>query len=285
MRPFPRLFLHASFLCALILVMAAGAESARAQVRLEARYAVTMTGIPIGKATWTTSIGADHYDAAASGRASGLLAVLVSGEGSINVEGAVRDGRLLPTNFTSKITREEERSEFKMVLDNGDVTQLDATAPLKEDDRVPVTDADRKGIIDPISAMLIPVAGTGTVLAQEACQRTLPIFDGRRRYDLALSFKRMDKVKAAKGYAGAVVVCAVALKPVAGYRTSSRLVKLLSGRDIELWLAPIADTRVLGPFRLSIASMVGSMVIQAIRFETTIATAMRAPMTASPKLQ
>jgi len=31
-------------------------------------------------------------------------------------------------------------------------------------------------------------------LNKETCQRTLPIFDGRQRYDLQLEFKRLDKV-------------------------------------------------------------------------------------------
>ena len=37
------------------------------------------------------------------------------------------------------------------------------------------------------------------------------------RYDLQLAFKRMDKVKAEKGYQGPVVVCAVYFTPIAGY--------------------------------------------------------------------
>jgi hypothetical protein len=44
-------------------------------------------------------------------------------------------------------------------------------------------------------------------LPQEACQHTLPIFDGHQRYDLKLAFKRMDQVTAEKGYSGPVVVC------------------------------------------------------------------------------
>jgi Protein of unknown function (DUF3108) len=277
MRPIPRVILRASLVCAALLI-AAGAEHAQAQGKLDARYAITMTGISIGKARWTAAIGRDHYTAAASGRASGILAVLIKGEGAIQVEGAVQDGRLLPTGFTSKITRDHEQSEFKMTLEAGNVTRLDITETDKSKDRVPVTDADRRGIIDPVSAMLIPVAGSGEVLTQDACRRTLPIFDGRRRYDLALRFKRMDKVKADKGYQGAVVVCGVALKPIAGYRRSSRLVKLLAGRDIELWLAPIAGTRVLAPFRLSIASMVGNMVVRATQFEAADTTAQHATM-------
>ena len=66
-----------------------------------------------------------------------------------------------------------------------------------------------------MTASLLRVPGNGSLLAPEACQRTLPVFDGRLRYDLALAYKRMDKVKAEKGYAGPVLVCSVDFSPIA----------------------------------------------------------------------
>jgi hypothetical protein len=76
-------------------------------------------------------------------------------------------------------------------------------------------------------------------------------------------------VKAAKGYQGPVVVCSITFQPIAGHRADSKLVKYLSqGRDMELWLAPIAGTRVLAPFRLSVTNIIGNIVIEASQFET-----------------
>ena len=49
----------------------------------------------------------------------------------------------------------------------------------------------------------------------------------------------------------------------------SALVKYLDGREIELTLAPIAGTRLLAPFRLSVANMLGDIVIEATAFETS----------------
>jgi hypothetical protein len=128
----------------------------------------------------------------------------------------------------------------------------------------------------------VQVGGSGAVVAAEACQRTLPIFDGRRRFDLTLSFKRLDQVKA-KGYAGPAVVCAVAFKAIAGHRVGSPLVKYLGGREIELTLAPIGGTRLLAPFRLSIANMLGDIVVEATAFaaSTTPATADAQPAAAA----
>jgi hypothetical protein len=160
-----------------------------------------------------------------------------------------------------------------MTVSGGAVVKLVAETPKPVADRVPITDAHRLGIVDPVTALLIPAAGRGAA-TREACERTLPVFDGRRRYDLTLTFKRMGKVKAEKGYAGPVAVCAVKFTARAGHRANSSLVKFLSeGRDIELWLAPVAGARLLAPYRVSVASMFGSLIVEATRFEVVTQTA------------
>jgi hypothetical protein len=64
---------------------------------------------------------------------------------------------------------------------------------------------------------------------------------------------------------------------------SNTLVKYVSeGREMEIALAPIAGTRWLAPFRLSIGSTLANLVIEANRFEANART--EAPFT-NPKAQ
>jgi hypothetical protein len=255
-------------------------DAARADSRLAAHYGVWVAGLSVGKTDIDLVIGAVEYTNAANGRASGLLRALVTGEGTLSTRGAVIDGRLLPASFSAKTVGDDETSSVTMTIENGDVKDVTAETSAPDAERVALTADHRKGIVDPLSALLVPVGGSGEVVAAEACQRTLPIFDGRRRFDLALSFKRLDRVKAAKGYAGPVVVCAVKVKAIAGHRVGSALVKYLDGREIELTLAPIAGTRLLAPFRLSIANMLGDIVVEATAFETSTAPTESAAATA-----
>jgi Protein of unknown function (DUF3108) len=116
----------------------------------------------------------------------------------------------VPTTFTSKIVSSAETSDVTMALDEGgNVEDLRATPPSRSN-LVPVTKANRQGIVDPLTALLFTAAASGEGLSEEACRRKLPIFDGHQRYDLKLAFKRMDQMTAEKGYAGSVVVCSVA---------------------------------------------------------------------------
>jgi hypothetical protein len=254
-------------------------DAARADSRLEARYTVSVAGIPIGKSEINVVIGSATYTTSASGRASGVLRALVSGEGSVVTRGTLADGRLIPASFTSSISRDDEKSEVDMTLADGAVKDLTAQSSAPGDARVPVTAEHRKGIVDPLTALLIRIGGAGDGLDADACRRTLPIFDGRRRYDLVLSFRRIEQVKAKKGYSGPAVVCAVAIKAIAGYRPGSPLVNYLTdGREIELTFAPITGTRMLAPFRLSVANMLGNMVVEAAEFESAEIPAPRAAL-------
>jgi Protein of unknown function (DUF3108) len=269
--------------CALALITAALGGQAHTESNLDASYTISFARIRVGDITATVVFGPSEYAMSARGRAGGLMKALIDGEASFTTRGTITDGHPVPTNFTSKIVSNAQTSDVTMVLDEGSVKELAAT-PLSSSGRVPVTEANRQGIVDPLTAMLFTAAATGA-LSQEACWRTLPIFDGHQRYDLKLAFKRIDKVTADKGYAGPVVVCSLHYEPIVGHIASNALVKYLSeGREMEIALAPVAGTRLLAPFRLSVVSMLANLVIEANLFEAT-ARSPDASTVADPKGQ
>jgi len=240
-----------------------------AQGKVEARYTATLGGISIGSGTWVIDIAPDHYMAAASGRASGLMRVFASGEGSSAVRGFIKRGRLLPESFAVTM-RSHDSFDVRMAMSGGNVKELQSEPPVEPSpDRVPLTEAHRKGIVDPLTAVLMPVNGKGEVLSPEACQRKLPIFDGRQRFDLKLTFKRMDQVESERGYSGPAVVCSASYEPIAGHRPGRYVIRYLQEtRELEIWLVPIAGTRIVVPYRVSIPTFFGIAILQATQFET-----------------
>jgi hypothetical protein len=155
-----------------------------------------------------------------------------------------------------------------MVLAGGNIKEYAIDPPLPpHPERIPVTDADRQGVIDPMTSTLNRVPGTGDPRSPEACNRRVSVFDGRLRYDLHSAYKRIEMVKSEKGYQGPVVVCAVYFKPISGYVPDRPAIKyLIELRDAEVWLAPIAGTRVLVPYRFSLPTPFGVGVLQATQF-------------------
>src|ERR1043166_596813 len=252
-----------------LIAVAAPGGPACAQGKLEANYQATLAGIPIGSGSWIVDIGPKQYASAASGRASGLMRGLVSGEGSSTVRGAVKRGRLIPSSFAANI-HSYESYDVRMEMSGGNVKTLKNEPPVQESpDRVPLTEGHRRGVLDPMTALMIIVPGTGEVVSNEACHAKLPIFDGRQRFDLTLSFKRMEAVDTEKGYRGPAVVCSASYLPIAGHRPGRYVIRYLQEtRDIEIWLAPIAGTRVLIPYRVAIPTLFGNAILQAMQFDT-----------------
>src|ERR1044071_4021700 len=97
---------------------------ARADTRLAAHYGVTVAGLTVGRADLVIIIGDSEYTSAVSGRASGLLRTLVTGEGTLSARGAVADGRLVPASFMAKTVGDDETSAVTMTLEDGDVKDV-----------------------------------------------------------------------------------------------------------------------------------------------------------------
>src|SRR5215831_14484387 len=134
-------------------------DHAHAQGTLDASYTISFARIPVGEITATVVFGDSEYAISARGRAGGVMKVLsVDGEASFTTRGTIKDGHLVPTNFTSKIVSNNETSDVTMPLDEGSVKDLVAIPPPSQD-RVPVTAANRRGIVDPLTAVLFSAGG------------------------------------------------------------------------------------------------------------------------------
>jgi hypothetical protein len=268
MKIVPWTVLRSTIGVAVTAIAAAAGDPALAQGRLDARYAVTLAGVPVGKGAWVIDIAENQFTAAASGATAGLLRVFASGQGSGASRGLIVSGNPVPASFAASITSDKKTEEIRMTLGAGDVKDFAVSPEVPVDpERVPVTEAHFHGVSDPMTGSLIRVPGTGNPLTPQACARTTPIFDGRMRYNLQFAYKRMEQVKADKGYEGPVVVCAVYFIPIAGFIPHRASVKYLAAqRDMEVWLAPVANTRVLVPYRVSIPTPIGVGVMQATQF-------------------
>ncbi|MET4255239.1 hypothetical protein ABIC09_000161 [Bradyrhizobium sp. S3.12.5] len=254
-----------------VLVLVWAAEPAAAQGKLEAQYEATLSGIPVGRGAWNIDIQDDVFSAAASGGTTGILKSFAGGSGTGASQGRVVNGALVASAYQASTTTSKKTEEIHITLDKGNVKDFGIIPePPVDADRIVVTDAHRRGVFDPMTASLVRVSGTGDPVSPEACHGSAPVFDGRMRYELKLDFKRMETVKAEKGYRGPVVVCALYFVPVAGYIPDRPVIKYLAAqRNIEIAFAPVAGTRILVPFWLKVPTPLGPAMLEATSFITT----------------
>ena len=243
-------------------------SNAFAQGKLEARYSVTLAGVPIGRGSWTIDIGEEQFSARANGATAGLLRVFASGQGQSAVRGSVAAGQLVPAVYTSSIQSGQEAYEVRLVFSGGNITDFAAQPPnMPSPDRIPLKEVHRQGVSDPMTASLAWVPGTGDTVVPQACERTVSVFEGHIRYDLQLGFKRIEPVKSQIGYQGPLVVCSVHFIPIAGHVADRYAITYLAElRDMELSLAPIAGTRLLAPYRFAVPTPIGTGLLDADQY-------------------
>jgi Protein of unknown function (DUF3108) len=257
-------------LCA-VAFAALAPQAAGAQGRLDAQYEATLAGIAVGKGAWTIEIGDDTFSASAQGGTAGLLKAFSGGTGSGASQGRVVNGALVANAYTATTMTQKKSETIRMVLANGNIKDfsIEPTPPV-DPDRVVVTEAHRKGVLDPMTGSMLRVAGNGELLSPDSCRQGTGIFDGRMRYDLKLDYKRMETVKAERGYHGPALVCAVYFNPVSGYIPDRPVIKYLAGeRRMEIAFVPIAGTRILVPFRMTIPTPFGPAMLEATSFVTS----------------
>jgi len=248
-------------------------QAARAQGRLDAQYEATLAGIPVGKGSWTIEIGDDTFSASAQGGTAGILKAFSGGSGSGASQGRVVNGALVATAYTATTTTSKKSETIRMVLANGNIKDyaIEPEPPV-DPDRLPVTEAHKKGVFDPMTGSMLRVAGTGELMTPDSCRTGAGVFDGRMRYDLRLDFKRLETVKAEHGYHGPALVCAIYFVPISGYIPDRPVIKYLAAqRNIEIAFVPVAGTRILVPFRMTIPTPLGPAMLEATTFVTTAA--------------
>lgn len=263
-----------------LLAAAVFCDPLAAQGRVEAKYEVTLGGITIGKGNWIVTIGEDDYSSAVTGATSGIMKAIGNGNGNASVRGRVAAGQLNPANYQTSINYGPKNETIHIALAKGNVTDSSIEpVPPVANDRIAVTDAHRRGVLDPLTGSLLYVAGTGDPVGPDACHKTTSVFDGRMRYDLRLEYRRMERITFSKGgYQGPVVVCGVYFTPLSGYVPGRYAIKYLTEqRDMEIAFAPIAGTRILAPIRMKIPTPIGTGLVEATEFST--ATLARAAKT------
>ena len=249
--------------CALAIAGAGAVEASE----LRANYTVRLFGLSLGSATFSGVIGDQDYELILRARLNGLARVVSDARGVAQASGNIRNGRVLPSGYATVSSNSRESRTVRMRLAAGNVQAVDISPPIPErPDRAPLRPAHTRAVVDPLSALLAPVAAGANLTGPEACDRKLPVFDGYTRFDIVLRYAGVRTVEA-RGYRGQAVVCRARYRPVAGHRANRRETQFMANNsNMEVWLAPVPGTRVLAPFRIAVATQAGMLEIDAHSF-------------------
>ncbi|OYU47262.1 MAG: hypothetical protein CFE31_17190 [Rhizobiales bacterium PAR1] len=258
-------FSTAAFLC---LPVFAGAPVLASEV--EAHYAISLAGLSVGKAQIKGSLEGTSYTLNVSSALTGIMGAVSKGRGAATSRGNFGSAGVLTNGFSLSATNGTETRTIQITAASGSVRNVVIDPPFvdKSDggDRIPLRDSHKVGVLDPVSALIMP-SRTADPLDKSNCERRIPVFDGSQRFDVILSYSGTRQVRSEKGYSGPVLVCSVRYVPVAGHRPERRAVKfMVENRAMDTWLAPVNGGKVLMPYRISVKTMIGTTVIEAEGF-------------------
>jgi hypothetical protein len=245
-------------LAALLLIGLApgrsGAESVRPEAgvqqgRVVATYDAGLAGMSLGTFKVTTAIDG-----------AGLL---YSATGKVTSSGSLKGAAARPATFTLDYDGGKKREQRRMRFSRGavsDVTIIPRKSKKKSHD-IPVTTAQLKDVLDPLTAAFLAVRSDAPAGDLKVCDQTIPVFDGKQRFDLVLTPKRSDRLGdgAPTALAGPVAVCQVRYKPISGHRPDHPGVEFMEKTDeIEAWLVPVPRTGLYVPYKILVPTGWGS---------------------------
>jgi hypothetical protein len=143
---------------------------------------------------------------------------------------------------------------------------VERLAPVAErDDRTPIADEDLRGTVDLAGAIL---ALSLDAEAGRECARLVPVFDGRRRYDLIAERVGVETIRrfGRPGLEPRALKCRLSMVRRAGYRRiGKRGGSDAKRRSTTIWLAPAGAGMPPLPMRVEIDTRWGLIIAHLLR--------------------
>jgi len=257
---------------ALMLLAAPTAQSAPAQVIPKLQPIMTTYDVYVGGLHFLT---ADILFREESGRykthlhahTAGYLYNVLKWDGDVSSTGKIRGDRFEPVAYSNLDVWHDKPKVTKLEFDRKGDIKTEFNPPNTDQNREIVTDAQKKGALDPVTALLQMLAH---VALDQSCDMKVPVFDGKRRFDLNGQDRGQENVDGADYgvYSGPARLCAVDFSMIAGEWKDREKNKFWqhengeNGRDpFHIWLASVAPGLPELPVRLESTSAFGDIIV------------------------
>jgi hypothetical protein len=238
---------------------------------VQAHYSLRYNGLEVGSLKINSNTTAQTYSLSGAGKVSVLFGAL-SWSGSSSVSGAIERGAPVPQVFAFDWQQNKKSGTVQIGFKDRIATDIAIKpSPRIKPDTVPLTPAHKAGAFDPMSAILMLTKADG----RPPCDRRVGIFDGKQRYDIVLTPKRVTSLASASAGRSpeTAYVCRLTYEPIAGHRDNADTKSYAANRDAEIVLRRIPGSEMLIPHSANIPTSwgTGSMVTQRIDIITAAA--------------
>ncbi|MGH1419323.1 MAG: DUF3108 domain-containing protein [Hyphomicrobiaceae bacterium] len=220
-----------------------------------ANYQITFNGFDIGSFRFKADVAPEGYRLTGHADISALLGI-IEWRGLTKSAGRVHGNKPQPSDYSFNFRSKEKAGTVKMGFGKHEVTSF-SMRPLMppKPGEVPLERKHLKKVVDPLTAVMAMTRAPG----RNPCAMTIPVFDGKQRFNLALAYKGQEQLPAIRGAKAQVgFVCQVRYQPIAGYVPDSATIAMANERDIEIVLRPVRDANLMVPHEIRIPTIAGT---------------------------
>jgi hypothetical protein len=135
-------------------------------------------------------------------------------EGGTTSSGKLGKSGPHPSLYTLSYQGGEKHGGVRIEFANGAVSDVSLSPKKRPNPKnIPVTKEQLRGVLDPMTGAVLRLRPNLPQADLKVCGETIPVFDGRLRFDIVLEPKQQAQAKgdAPDGYSGPAAICGVRL--------------------------------------------------------------------------
>lgn len=185
---------------------------------IDVAYTIAFWTIPFGHTSFDARFAGNTYHTSSHFETTGFVNAFWGAIIDASSSGQVAPHTLSPATYDSFYRRSDTKKErVKINYSANGLPTIFADPPYKMN-KYPVTDEQKKDALDPLSAVSVMLAGLREDPAKP-CSSVIPVFDGRRRYNIELNYVHDEPVKLDNGlWSGKAHLCQVHYNQIAGFK-------------------------------------------------------------------
>jgi hypothetical protein len=131
---------------------------------------------------------------------------------------------------------------------------------------VPLKDGHTKDVVDPLGAMIMLTRVKGDA---NPCNRRLPIFDGKQRFDLVLSSAGKAAIPEAhpSGLPTQGYVCKVRYLPIGGYKNNDDTRRMVAQNGVQILFRSVPSANMVVPYQITVPTPAGTATMTLQRMD------------------
>lgn len=222
-------------------------------------YKIYVGGFQVGALRIDMDLAAENYDIAAKVSTTGLVGRMFPWWMQAYSKGEIVGAGVMPVSAGQRNNWRGRERFIDMKFRNG-VARIDRIAPKPEsDDRDRVPEAMRTGVVDLASAIVSIIRKMD---GNQPCRAEVPVFDGRRRYDLVARPDGAENLLPSgyTPYVGDTVNCLVSIRKKAGFKKNDDSGWNDNDRSARVWMGKAFGGVPPVPVRLTLNTPMGALI-------------------------